>query len=167
MLCVSSGQAHGQACSEHLQGPKSGGIGAPSGTSPAAQFYPARAPVCMHVGMSVLVSKRDLHPAPIAVPWSPLKPKDPKTRGHVHPQKDGPAPKLVSGPLGKELWSPSSQSMAWKGEHGHNPCALGTAHPWGVAQPEKRELGPGLRTTLLLGKGCFHSPPVAGCWPEP
>lgn len=106
--------------------------GAPGGTSSAAQFYTARAPV----GMSALVSKHDLHPAPIAVPWSPLKSKYPKAGDHVHPQKDGPAPKLVSGPLGKELWSPSSQSMAWKGEHGHTPCALWAAHPWGVAQPE-------------------------------
>lgn len=131
--------------------------GVPSGTSPAAQFYTARAPVCMHVGMSVCVSERDLHPAPIAVPWSPLKPKDPEAGGHVHPQKDGPAPKLVSGPLGKELWSPNSQSMAWRGEHGHIPCAPWTAHPWGVAQPEKRELGPGLRTHAL-GNGVFPQP---------
>lgn len=119
LFCVSSGQAHGTAAS--LQ------MGPWEVHHSAARSCTARGLLCVLVGVSVCVSKRDPHPAPMAVPWPPLHPKQPQAGGRVHPQKGAPAPIQASGHLGRQLWSPGSRAWPGRGPR-HTSCALSESH---------------------------------------
>lgn len=88
-----------------------------------------------------------VHTQPSSCSLATLKPKDTQAGGCVHPLKGVPAPMQASSHLGRELWSPHSQRMAWKREHGHASWVLCSYCPMGrVMAKGKGAEGPGLLT---------------------
>lgn len=102
--------------------------------------------------------------------WPPLTPKGTRAGDHAHRQ-EGVFTVQALGCSGWGLWSPSSQSMAWKRERGHTHWALWAARPTGTGAARGEGTQPGSEDSSALRNkvlpqptaGRSQSPPSWDC----
>lgn len=109
---------------------------------PTAQSCTARALAGAHVGTSVYVSKYGPCPAPIAAPWPPLKPKDPKSpsRRPYPPSEGCTCTHAGFRSLRQGVLESSLPEHGLEGGCGHTSWALWTSHPMGNGTAREEEV---------------------------